>query len=95
MTKRRIEALIAEAIVDACTEPEQRTAFYTLLDDRLDTPFVTKILGVAVSVERVEFTKEEQIVAICRRARSRQAVPILELPLPALAAGQTPPRRGT
>ncbi len=81
-TKRRVNALVAEAIVDAYTESEQRTAFYTLLDERLDTPFVTKILGTEVSVERIDMTEEEQIVAICRRGRSRQAVPILELPLP-------------
>jgi len=81
-TKRRVSALIAEAIVDAYTESEQRTAFYTLLDERLDTPFVTKILGIEVSVERIDMTEGEQIVAICRRGRSQQAVPILELPLP-------------
>ncbi|MGH8134558.1 MAG: hypothetical protein ACRETP_15280, partial [Steroidobacteraceae bacterium] len=46
------------------------------------TPFVTEILGVTVSVERIDLTEEEQIVAICRRGRSRQAVSILELPLP-------------
>lgn len=81
-TKRRVNALISEAIVDAYTESEQRTAFYTLLDEHLDTPFVTKILGIEVNVERIDMTDEEQIVAICRRGRSRQAVPILELPLP-------------
>lgn len=81
-SKRRISALVAEAIVDAYTESEQRTAFYTLLDERLDTPFVTTILSVEVNVERIDMTEEEQIVAVCRRGRSHQAVPILELPLP-------------
>jgi hypothetical protein len=27
-------------------------------------------------------TDDEQIVAICRRGRTRQSIPILELPLP-------------
>ena len=56
--------------------------FYTLLDERLDTPFDTEILGVTVTVERVDMTRDEQIVALCRRGRSRQAIPILDLPLP-------------
>lgn len=35
-----------------------------------------------VVVERVDLADDDQIVAICRRGRSTQAVPILELPLP-------------
>jgi hypothetical protein len=56
--------------------------FYTLLDERLDTPFDTEILGVTVTVERVDITDDEQIVALCRRGRSRQRIPVLDLPLP-------------
>ncbi|MGH8241949.1 MAG: calcium-binding protein [Steroidobacteraceae bacterium] len=78
----RLKALIEEAIIDAYKESEQRTAFYTLLDERLDTPFDTQILGVKATVERIHMTSDEQIVAICRRGRSRQAIPILDLPLP-------------
>ena len=56
--------------------------FYTLLDERLKTPFDTEILGVTVTVERIDMTDDEQIVAICRRGRIRQSISILELPLP-------------
>ena len=41
-----------------------------------------EILGVAATVERIDMTDDEQIVAICRRGPSRQAIPILDLPLP-------------
>lgn len=82
LEKARLQALIAEAIVDAYGESEQRMGFYTMLDDHLDVPFATTILGVTVTVERVDVIGDDQIVAICRRGRSRQAVPILELPLP-------------
>jgi hypothetical protein len=78
----KLAALIEEAIVDACGESEQRVGFYTLLDERLETPFDTEILGVAVTVERIDMTDDEQIVAICRSGRTRQSIPILELPLP-------------
>jgi hypothetical protein len=84
----RLKALIAEAIVDAYGESEQRTAFYTLLDEHLDTPFDTQVLGATGTVERIDMTANEQIVAICWRGRPRQAIPILDLLLP------TPPPAG-
>ena len=80
--KTKLAALIEEAIVDAYGESEQRTAFYTLLDQHLETPFETKVLNVTVTVERIDMTEDEQIIAICRRGRSLQAIPILDLPLP-------------
>jgi hypothetical protein len=86
---RELDRLIEEAIVDAYNESEQRTCLYTMLDERLEVPFKTEVLGVEVTVERVELTDAEEIVGICVRGRRRQAIPILELPLPA------PPPRGS
>ncbi len=80
--KARLKALIEEAILDAYNESEQRTGFYTLLDEHLNTPFDTRILGATATVERIDMTDDDQIVAICRRGRSHQAIPILDLPLP-------------
>jgi hypothetical protein len=80
--KARLMALIAEATVDAYNESEQRMGFHTMLEEHLDMPFDTSILGVNVVVERVDLADDDQIVAICRRGRTRQAVPILNLPLP-------------
>ena len=45
-------------------------------------PFETEILGIKVTVDRIDMTDDEQIVAVCARGKSRQRVPILELPLP-------------
>lgn len=80
--KARLKALIEDAILDAYNESERRTGFYTMLDEHLNTPFDTQILGATATVERIDMTDDEQIVAICRRGRSRQAIPILDLPLP-------------
>jgi len=80
--KARLKALIEDATLDAYSESEQRTGFYTMLDEHLDLPFDTPILGVVATVERIDMTEDEQIVAICRRGISRQAIPILDLPLP-------------
>jgi Calcium binding len=80
--KARLKALIEEAIVDAYNESEQRVAFYTLLDEHLDTPFDTQVLGTTATVERIDMTADDQIVAVCRRGRVRQVIPILDLRLP-------------
>ena len=79
---KALDRLIEEAIVDAYGESEQRVAFYTMLEENLRVPFRTEILGVPITVERLDMTDDDQIVAICRRGRARQTVPILDLPLP-------------
>jgi hypothetical protein len=80
--KAKLEALIEEAIVDAYGEPEQRVGFLTMIEDHLDVPFDLEILGATATVERIDMTDDEQIVAVCRRGRSRQMIPVLDLPLP-------------
>ncbi|MGH9391574.1 MAG: hypothetical protein ACRD1Z_18385, partial [Vicinamibacteria bacterium] len=50
--------------------------------DNLAVPFQTTMLGVEVTVEKVDFNDADEIVAICRRDRDRQSVPILDLPIP-------------
>jgi hypothetical protein len=77
-----LDRLIEEATVDAYGESEQRVAFYTMLEENLRVPFRTEVLGVPTIVERLDMTDDDQIVAICRCGRARQAVPILDLPLP-------------
>jgi hypothetical protein len=46
--KARLEELVAEAIIDAYGESEQRVGFLTMLEDRLAVPFTTAILGAPV-----------------------------------------------
>ena len=79
---RRLAELIEEATVDCYDDSEQITGFYTMLEERLDLPFKTSVLGVDVTVEGVELTEAAEIVAICARGRIRQAIPLLRLPLP-------------
>ncbi len=42
----------------------------------------TSILGVPVKVIKVDIAQDDSIVAICARGRERQAIPLLDLPLP-------------
>jgi hypothetical protein len=78
----RLDALIEEATVDAYDESEQTTGFFTMLENHLVVPFSTNVLGMAVTVEGIDLTDDEEIVAVCVRGRSRQPIRLLELPLP-------------
>ncbi len=48
---------------------------------RLDA-LVEEATVVEVTVEKVEMTEAEEIVAVCKRGRERQRISILDLPLP-------------
>jgi len=76
----QLDNLIDEATVDCYNESEEICGIFTMLEENLAVPFKTTILGVEVTVERIDL--EEVIVAVCRRGRDRQRVPILDLPLP-------------
>jgi hypothetical protein len=80
--KTRLDRLVEEAIVDCYNESEQVAGLYTMIEDNLALPFETMILGVPVTVVRIDLTQQDEIVAVCRRAGVRQTVPILDLPLP-------------
>lgn len=78
----KLKRLIEEATVDAYGDSEQSVGFLTMIEQNLALPFTTHVLGIEVSVERVDITPADEIVAICRRGRKRQVIAILELPLP-------------
>ena len=56
---------------------------FNMIDEQLELPFEANILGVDATVERVEMSHGNQIVAICVRGRARQPIGLLDLPLPA------------
>ena len=82
VSRKRIDEMIEEATVDAYNESEQFTGFFTVIEDNLKVPFKTNVLGVEVTVIGVDLTEADEIVAICKRGRERQAIPLLALPLP-------------
>jgi hypothetical protein len=82
-----IEAMIEEATVDAYNDDEQLTGLFTMIEEHLAVPFTTTVLGVEVTVRKVDLTADT-IVAVCARGRHRQRIDVLDLPLP------TPPPDG-
>ncbi len=77
-----LDKLIEEATVDCYDESEEVTGIFTMLEENLAVPFATTMLGVEVTVERVDMNKAGEIVAVCRRGRERQMIPVVDLPLP-------------
>lgn len=71
-----------EATVDAYGDDEQRVGFFTRMEDNLAVPFESTLLGIQVTVEAIEMTDADEIVALCVRGRDRQRIPFLDLPLP-------------
>lgn len=53
----RLDELIQEAIVDAYGDSEQATGLYTMIEEHLATPFTTTVLGMQVTVRRVDMTE--------------------------------------
>lgn len=77
----RLEEMVEEATIDCYNESEKVCGWFTMIDDRLAVPFETVVLGVTVTVERIDLTPADQIVAVCSRGRHRQSILLLDLPL--------------
>jgi hypothetical protein len=53
-----------------------------MLDEHLAVPFDVELLGITVTVERIEMTDDARIVAAWRHGRFRQTISLLDLPIP-------------
>ena len=73
--------MIEEATVDCNDEEEALTGFAALVEENLEVPFQSTVLGVAVTVTGVTRTSHG-LVADCARGRHRQAIHLPDLPLP-------------
>jgi hypothetical protein len=76
-----LDALVEEATVDAYGDDEQLGGFAVMIEDNLEMPFETTVLGVTVIVQGVTQTASG-IVADCVRDGHHQAIHVLDLPLP-------------
>ena len=81
LSDAELDALVAEAVVDCYDEHEQLSGLFAMIEGDLAVPFETEVLGVPVVVRKVDL-RLSGIVAICHRGRLREAIGILDLPLP-------------
>jgi len=82
LSASELDALVEQATVDAYDEHEQLTGFHCMLEEHLVVPFQTTVLGAEVTVTKIDLSYDGEIVAICTRGKHRQAIGILDLPLP-------------
>jgi len=82
ISKARLAEMSEEATVDAYGDSEQATGWFTMLEDNLELPFETEVLGVPVRVARIDQRDDDRLVAICVRGRDEQAIGLVDLPLP-------------
>lgn len=85
----RLEEMIEQATLDCYNDSEQACGLFTILEEELIVPFETTVLGVPVTVTRVDLTVDDHVVALVGRDGERQRIPLLDLPLP------DPPPAGT
>lgn len=82
LSKERLAEMIEEATVDAYGEEEQATGWFTMFEEHVELPFETNVLGIPVTVASIDLRDGGQVVAICTRGRDRQAISLVDLPLP-------------
>ncbi len=88
LSKSELDVLVEQATVDAYDEYEQLTSFHVVIREHLAVPFQTTVLGVEVTIMKIDLLSGTGIAAICSHGKYRQAIGILDLPLP------TPPPAG-
>ena len=82
LDRSQLEELIEEATIDCYNEYEQAAGLFTMIEDNLQLPFTTRLLGVAVTVVAVAQDGDLDIVAVCKRKGERQRISLRDLPLP-------------
>ena len=82
MDRSELEALVSEALVDAYGPDEESTAWSAVLEDALEVPFTTTVLGREVTVTGLEFPEDGAVRAVCVAAGHRQRIALTDLPLP-------------
>jgi len=81
LSEEELDALVEEATIDAYGDDEQLAGFAVMIEDNLEMPVETTVLGVPVLVKGVTQTASG-IVANCVRDGHHQAIDVLDLPLP-------------
>jgi len=85
LRKNQIDDMMREATVDCRDEEEQAMGLFAMIEENLQIPFETTVLGMQVEVVSIELKSREQIVAICKRDRVKQPILLSDLPVPSPA----------
>lgn len=64
LSKSNLDALVERATTDCYNEAEQVAGLFTMIEDNLELPFETTVLGVSVTAT----TQVRELAASCRRS---------------------------
>lgn len=81
-SKQRLGQLIEEATVDCYDEEEQATGLFTMIEESVELPFTTSVLGRTVDVVSIDMADDNRLVAVCKTGKHRQKIALADLPLP-------------
>ena len=66
LTLDQLDTMVEEATVDCHDLEEQLSGLFGMLEEHLDLPFATRVLGVEVNVVDIAFGKGNTLVAAIR-----------------------------
>ena len=64
ISKAKLTEMIEQATVDAYSESEQVTGWFTMIEENLAVPFKTTVVGVQIIVQLVDLDRSDQIIAV-------------------------------
>lgn len=82
LDKGRLEAMIAEAIVDCYNEEEQHGGFLVSLEENIACPVTALVVGTEVDVLGFDWNPPGEIVARCRRGDRKYEINVTALEWP-------------
>ncbi len=78
--RKRLTALIDEAIIDCYDEVEQHSGLLTMIEENVECPFQAKVIGEKVTVIGFEWPQEGYgLFAVCERNGRKYRVDINSL----------------
>jgi hypothetical protein len=83
ISQKQLDAMVEEATVDCYNNvDDERMGFFSCIEENLELPFESEVLGLKVTVKAVEMNSAGEFLAICSAGKHKQKLPLLELPLP-------------
>jgi transcriptional regulator with XRE-family HTH domain len=66
-SRQKLDALIEEAIADCHDDEEAVMGFHAVIEENLELPFTTGILGIPVTITNIALNNADELVAVCER----------------------------
>jgi hypothetical protein len=88
LSKARLAEMIEQATVDTYGDSEMAASWFTMLDEHVELPFETQVLGIASALRASTFATTGRSSRSARRTRAPGGL-LVDLPLPSPPPGGT------